>query len=823
VSALGKVVRAGMGRRRLQTLVMTLTTLSAVTASVLGTSLLVASQAPFNQAFDRQHGADLAVRFDASAATTDQIAATAHGSGVTGAAGPFPVLTLVPKAAANDSGMPTGSSMPPMTVVGRADPHGPVDDLVLTAGTWATAPGQIVLNSKNAPMAVGDHIQFLDQPGSPTLTVVGIARSVTATSDAWVAPAELTALSAPGTEPEEQMLYRFTSAGTDADIAADRAVIARAVTPGAVTQAASYLPVKTVSERSTAPYVPFVVAFAILGLAMSVLIIGIVVSGAVGAATRRIGILKAVGFTPAQVVRAYAAQALIPATAGTVLGLIAGNATAAMVLRTAGRAYGTGTPSVAPWIDIAVPVVVLSTVVASAVAPALRAGRLRTVEATAVGRSPGTSRGRAVSERLGGLPLPRPLSLGLASPFQRPARTLTMTAAVTLGSIGATFGVGLVLSLNGIQQGMADRSVGAVVVNAVGGPKQPPLVPRVRRRANAARVSTAVPSADLRPAAYTTEPRTQDPTASDPQDRIAAVIAAQSGTRRWFGTGQTRLGVAGLAGDTTVITYTGDSTWSPVQLISGSWFHGPGEAVVPSGFLSTTGTHVGDSITLTNNGHHAAVRIVGEVFDLQGGGMVVMTDSRSLTGLGTYVLPASLKFHIDIEHGTDVTQYVQTLNAALSPTGANGYPNHGGQTNSTVLAMNTLATMLMVLLLVTAGLGVLNTVVLDTRERVHDLGVFKALGMSPRQTLGMVLTSVAGVGLVAGAIGVPIGVALHDLVLSAMGRSVGTHIPAKDIETYSLPLVALLILGGLVIAVAGALGPANWAASTKTAVALRTE
>ena len=38
---------------------------------------------------------------------------------------------------------------------------------------------------------------------------------------------------------------------------------------------------------------------------MSVLIVGNVVAGSVGAALRRIGILKALGFTPGQVVRAY--------------------------------------------------------------------------------------------------------------------------------------------------------------------------------------------------------------------------------------------------------------------------------------------------------------------------------------------------------------------------------------------------------------------------------------------------------------------------------------------------------------------------------------
>ena len=46
---------------------------------------------------------------------------------------------------------------------------------------------------------------------------------------------------------------------------------------------------------------------------------------------------------------------------------------------------------------------------------------------------------------------------------------------------------------------------------------------------------------------------------------------------------------------------------------------------------------------------------------------------------------------------------------------------------------------LILLLAIVAGLGVLNTVVLHTRERVHDLGVFKAVGMTPRQTIAMVV------------------------------------------------------------------------------------
>jgi hypothetical protein len=60
-----------------------------------------------------------------------------------------------------------------------------------------------------------------------------------------------------------------------------------------------------------------------------------------------------------------------------------------------------------------------------------------------------------------------------------------------------------------------------------------------------------------------------------------------------------------------------------------------------------------------------------------------------------------------------------------------------------------LAVVLTVLLIVIAGLGVLNTVVLQIRDRAHDLGVFKAIGMTPRQTLTMVTCSVCGTGIAA--------------------------------------------------------------------------
>ena len=71
MSALSRVVRSGVSRRWVQTVVIAVATAAAVTSGVLGVGLLVASNAPFDHAFAAQHGAHLTVLTDPAKATTD--------------------------------------------------------------------------------------------------------------------------------------------------------------------------------------------------------------------------------------------------------------------------------------------------------------------------------------------------------------------------------------------------------------------------------------------------------------------------------------------------------------------------------------------------------------------------------------------------------------------------------------------------------------------------------------------------------------------------------------------------------------------------------
>ncbi|SDM97314.1 FtsX-like permease family protein [Streptomyces wuyuanensis] len=68
-------------------------------------------------------------------------------------------------------------------------------------------------------------------------------------------------------------------------------------------------------------YLPHLLGFGVLGLAVAVLTVANVVSGAVVAGFRAIGILKSLGFTPRQVVAVHLTAVLVPAAAGSLLGV----------------------------------------------------------------------------------------------------------------------------------------------------------------------------------------------------------------------------------------------------------------------------------------------------------------------------------------------------------------------------------------------------------------------------------------------------------------------------------------------------------------------
>src|SRR5580658_2014314 len=643
--------------------------------------------------------------------------------------------------------------------------------------------------------AIGTQVTVTGVPGSPHLTIVGFATSITQTAGAWVLPSEVAALRAPGAPDVSQMLYRFSSAATGSQINADVASVRAALPRGSVLGAESYLTVKLQDTSSIAPWVPFIVAFGVLGLVMSALIVANVVSGAVVAGTRRIGVLKSIGFSPGQVVASYVIQVAVPAFVGCVIGVLAGNLLAVPLLSQTAQVYGVGALAVPVWVDLAG---------VAAVLLALRAGRMSAVQAIATGRAPRPKHGYAAHRVLGRGPwarLPRSVTIGLAGPFARPTRTAITLLAILFGGIAVTFGAGLGASLNRVYDDLQHSTTEPVQVNIPGAPGQ--------NRGPGDGAVQVGPGPDSGQAV---------PSLAAQEHAVTTALRAQPGTLRYVAESDDNIKVLGLSDQVSVIGFGGDASWTGYALITGHWYTGGDQADVNTAFLTDTGTKVGDSYALTSGSNHVTIQIAGEVFDPSGGQAEIIAGQSTLAALDPGLSPD--QYDVALTPGTDAQAYADAVGAKL---GSNYSVNANGNSSSQFFAIIGLVATLTLLLVAVAGLGVLNTVVLQTRERVHDLGVFKAIGMTPRQTIAMVVCSVAGIGLVAGLIAIPAGIAVHNYVLPVMGHAAQTNVPPSVLNVSRPAELVLLALPGLVIAVAGALGPAGWAAKTRTAFALRAE
>ena len=112
---------------------------------------------------------------------------------------------------------------------------------------------------------------------------------------------------------------------------------------------------------------------------------------------------------------------------------------------------------------------------------------------------------------------------------------------------------------------------------------------------------------------------------------------------------------------------------------------------------------------------------------------------------------------------------------------------------------------------------------MNTKDRSHDLGIFKALGMRPSQMLTMIASQVLLPALLAVVIAAPIATALTTAAVHAMANAAHSSIPASF--TYVLPpyRLALVSIAGIAIALAGAFLPATWVARATPAAALRAE
>jgi putative ABC transport system permease protein len=309
----------------------------------------------------------------------------------------------------------------------------------------------------------------------------------------------------------------------------------------------------------------------------------------------------------------------------------------------------------------------------------------------------------------------------------------------------------------------------------------------------------------------------QAPTAA--QDAaVPAALRAQPGTRHDVAVYTAEVKVPGVAQNVLAWAFGGDASWTGYGLIAGRWYDAPGQADVNTAFLNQSGLAVGDTATVNTGTAQVTVRIAGEVFQPSGEPRVYGS-ARTLPGVASR--QNLQRWDVGLRPGASPAGYIQAVNRTLG--GHSPWAATTPHTGNFYSVASTLISLLALMVAVAAGLGVLNTVLMTTRDRVHDLGIFKALGMRPGQMLTMVTCWIAGPAVVAAAIAAPAAVALNTATVRAMADTAHTGVPASLTQVFPPSRLALLSLAALAIAVAGALLPASWAARARPAAALRAE
>jgi putative ABC transport system permease protein len=762
-------------RRRLQAAVIFVTTLFAVGTGAMALMLISQPSDPYKVAFDAQKGAHLQVGFDSGidpatlARTPSLIGATAYG-------GPYPATGIQFRSGGHKYGV---------TAYGRANPNGDVEQLRIGAGHWPAADNEIAIALSYANLnhiSVGDKLKVVSVPAQPVLTVVALVvdidevRADVGGGRAWVLGSAI----APLTVKDSSFLmmdYRFAGDPTNAQLQAATDTLRASLPPGGITNSTSYLLLRSVFNVPDQVLTGVLTAFSLLALAATTAIVANLVTGIVISSYREIGIMKAVGFTPLQVVGVFVLQILVPAAAACVIGIPAGTILSQPLLANSSSALGLAYQATySPALDVLALVGALLIVSIAALIPALRAGLLKPAVVIANATAPRGQSGRWLRRLASRVGLPRSISLGLGDAVSRPVRALLTVIAIFVGVATMVVALGETRSFASIYG--YEGHVGHVDV--------------------AVKKSPALADAEA-----------------------TQLFASQPETERVVAQTTANITVPGIADPVSSDIFRGDSSSLGYLVTAGRWIQAPGDVVAPRGLIQDAHLKLGDTFTGTFQGVTLKLRIVGEVYDFIAGpgGHELMLDWSTVAAVAPDLNPSG--YLITLKPGSNVDAYVRRLGVA-QPDLLDAQAANSGNTAFLATIGGVLFAIAGLIALIAVA-GIFNTVLLSTRERARETATLKALGMSPRQVIAMVAASAGFLALLGGLAAVPAGVALYRQLFDLLSNLGGDDTPAALYDVFGAWELIAIPLAGVVVAVGAALIPGRWAARTNVVEVLHAE
>lgn len=279
----------------------------------------------------------------------------------------------------------------------------------------------------------GDRVRWLGRDDRTELTIVGVAIDVDQASvtEGWTAPQDIARLAA-GRDVTYEMLYCLRQNPDTAELRTKVNELQRAVP--SIAGISTYLTARESAQQTSAGAVVMLSAFSVFALGAVALIVGNLVAGIVLANRREIGVVRALGFTPTQVVVAVGAQMVLPALAGCAAGAAVAGIAAQPLVNAGLQAMDLPAQLVPPQWGLMGVACALLIVSAAAALAAMRAGRLRPAEALAP--APQALRGHGqvqLGSALHRFGAPAWLSIGVDGAFARPLRGALTAVAVVVG------------------------------------------------------------------------------------------------------------------------------------------------------------------------------------------------------------------------------------------------------------------------------------------------------------------------------------------------------------------------------------------------------
>jgi putative ABC transport system permease protein len=413
-------------RSRALTSALTLV-LVTVGAATLTVALHIGSvaDAPWERTFRETNGAHI-LAFSLSR----DIGRLAELPGVSEAAGPTPSVV---------TSFETGGRQFGLYALGIGVEPPTVERPLVTDGRWLSGTDEVVLERSFAralDIGSGDLIRARTTRGFIDLVVVGTA--VLASGQpypdsqpgrAFVAP-EAIALIQPDSER-----WGWTQALrlTEPERVVDVLLQASALLPSGPANLEGWPEIRTdATERHRTTGI-VLSTFSVILLVAVGFVLATVVGGRVLARSREIGLLKSVGFTPAQVSLLFLLEQLALGLVGSLTGVLLGAYLTPLVVRSSSELVGSVPVEVSLLRLVLAVLVVEAMITVVTLATTLRAARFSVVHGLA---AKGTARSPGLSARVVGLRSPIAMALGLRDALARPGRTVSTTLALAL-SVGS--------------------------------------------------------------------------------------------------------------------------------------------------------------------------------------------------------------------------------------------------------------------------------------------------------------------------------------------------------------------------------------------------